>query len=429
MKRKLIVSAILIILTLGVGMGVTHLLIATRPAPERRDTTRPPLLVQAQAVVPQTVIEPIVQFGTARAYRMAPLSAQVIGEVIELPDTVRAGQAVTKDQILLRIDSREYEAILAKMISQLARDRSAVAQLEIEERNVDQLIATAKNVLENTQWDFNKTKALFEQQMASDREYKNALIDLEKARLTVQEYENRKAIIPAQREQLAAAARASEAAVEIARLDVEHCTIKAPFDGVIDELSVDLGQRVQIGQSLLTLLDPRRIEVVIEIPAGMSDRVRVGAPCRLLVETMNGFTWEGEVRRIAPAANEMLRTLKVYVEVDNDRYERKLLPGFFVKARIDGPKLENVLTVPRTIIQNNRVFVYNNGQAHVREVRIERDLLDRSVVIGLGPGDIVITSHLDSLYENAPVRIADDLSAEAGRAVTPDAESSLANKP
>lgn len=429
MRRKLIVSAILIFVTLGVGVGVTHLLIATRPKPEKRDTTRPPLLVQAQTIVPQMVIEPIIQFGTAQADRLAPLSAQVTGQVIELPDAIRPGQAVAREQILLRIDSREYEATLAQAKGQLARDRAALAQLEVEERNVEELIATTSNVLANTQWDFNKTKALFDQQMASDREYRNALIDLERARLTVQEYEHRKAVIPAQREQLAAAVRANEAAVDLARLNVEHCTIKAPFDGVIDELSVALGQRVKIGESLLTLLDPRRIDVVVEIPAGLSDRVRVGASCRLSVETMNGVSWEGGVKRISPAANELLRTLKVYVEVDNDRYEHKLLPGFFVKARIDGPKLENVLTVPRNIIQNNHVFVYNNGKAHPREVRVERDLLDRSVVIGLAPGEIVITSHLDSLYEDAPVRIAGEPSGSAKTTFNPEEEPSLANEP
>ncbi|NLX14088.1 MAG: efflux RND transporter periplasmic adaptor subunit [Phycisphaerales bacterium] len=379
--------------------------------------------------MPQNLIEPIIQFGTTRADRLAPLSAQVIGQVIELPAAIRPGRTVAKDQILLRIDAREYEAALAQAEGQLARDRAALAQLDVEESNLTQLISTAVNVLDNTQWDFNKTKALFDQQMASDREFKTALIDLERARLTVQEYEHRKALIPAQREQQAAVVRASEATVDLARLNVEHCTIKAPFDGVIEELSVALGQRVQIGESLFTLLDSRWIEVVIEVPAGLSDRVRVGAPCRLTVETMHGSAWDGLVKRISPAANEMLRTLKVYVEVDNDRYERKLLPGFFVKARIDGPTLENVLTVPRNIIQNNRVFVYNDGHAHVREVRVEHDLLDRSVVIGLEPGDIVITSHLDSLYDNAPVSIIGDLSASAVPNERHEVESSLANIP
>jgi hypothetical protein len=81
------------------------------------------------------------------------------------------------------------------------------------------------------------------------------------------------------------------------------------------------------------------------------------------------------------------------------------MPGSFVRATLAGPTLENVLIVPRGIVENGRVFAYRDGRAAVREIIVERHLRDMSVVTGLSPGERVITTNLDTLYEGAPVRL------------------------
>lgn len=405
MRRQIIVSFILIAILFTGGIGIAIVLVKTKPEPPTRDVARPPLLVETVVVQPQTVVEPIVGYGTARADRFARLSTQVAGEIIELGDWLKPGVEVRMGQVLLRIDEEEYNRYLERAKSMLDADRAQLAQLDIEERNLDRLIAIAKKELDIAQSDFDRVKSLFEDGESHPREFDQYHRALQQARSAHQTLENRKALLPSQRAQREANCRNRQAEVDLAQLNVDRCRIVAPFDGQIDEVMIELGERVQIGRELVSLLNPDLIEVPIELPAAVRHRVRTGAPCRLAVDSTDEVAWSGRVQRISPTASETTRTFKLYVEVDNTELAQRLVPGFFVRAIIDGPTLAHVLIVPRGAIQQGRVFVYNDGTAHERDIQVVRHLLDQTVVSGLQPGEIVITSNLDALYGGAAVRL------------------------
>jgi multidrug efflux pump subunit AcrA (membrane-fusion protein) len=113
--------------------------------------------------------------------------------------------------------------------------------------------------------------------------------------------------------------------------------------------------------------------------------------------------WHGAVARIAPSADERLRTFALYVEVLNPTQAVPLMPGMFVRAQIDGPTLRDVLLVPRGAVRQDQVFVCRGGRAQACRVAVEQTLLERCVIGGLAPGEVVITSNLDVLYDGAPV--------------------------
>ena len=106
----------------------------------------------------------------------------------------------------------------------------------------------------------------------------------------------------------------------------------------------------------------------------------------------------------------------MFVRIDNRVQERVLRPGVFVRARIDGPTWADVFVVPRGSVQEGRVFVYRDGRAAARKVRVTRWLQEQGIVAGLERGDVVITSNLDALYDGAPVRLEVEMQAEKGGA-------------
>ena len=82
-----------------------------------------------------------------------------------------------------------------------------------------------------------------------------------------------------------------------------------------------------------------------------------------------------------------------------------MLPGYFLRAEVEGPMLENALVVPRDIIVQGVVYVVNDDHAHLRNVNVERFIGDRAVVTGeLKDGDQIILTNLDLLHEGAAVR-------------------------
>lgn len=415
MPRKLIISLILVVAFLGTGTGIAWYLVQSQPPPATSDAPRRPLLVNTQVIRTQTVTETLVGFGTARADRYARLSAQVAGEVVAIPDALRSGAPVKKGQVLIRIDDREYQRILNRAESQREANRAQLVQIDVEEKNIDRLLETVGRELASAEWDHTEVARLFKLGNAPQREFEQSRLALERTRRVRQQIQNRKDLVPSRRLQLDAALKNSQAEVELARLNVERSTIRAPFDGRVDQLLVEIGERVQPGIFLISLLDPDLIEVAIELPVSIRSRVKVGAACTMSLESQPKVCWQGQVNRISPRASETTRSFKVYIDLDNRDQAPRLMPGYFVRARIDGPTLENVILIPRGTIQQDHVFIYNDGRAHQRDIRIERFLEDQGVVTGLSPGDLVITSNLDALFEGVPVRRREAVEEIAGK--------------
>ncbi|MFQ5805685.1 MAG: hypothetical protein ACE5I3_04460 [Phycisphaerae bacterium] len=98
MQRQVIFSLVLIVALLSVGTGLSILLVKSAPQPPTSNTERPALLVQGLEVKPQTLVESIVGYGTARADRHARITAQVSGEVAELHPNLRVGASARRSR-------------------------------------------------------------------------------------------------------------------------------------------------------------------------------------------------------------------------------------------------------------------------------------------------------------------------------------------
>ena len=116
--------------------------------------------------------------------------------------------------------------------------------------------------------------------------------------------------------------------------------------------------------------------------------------------------WDGVVARIAPLADARSRTFAAYVDVDNDKHQTPLVPGCFLTARVEGPLLKRVVAVPRGAVVGDHVYVVNDDVIHVRAIHVDRYVGERAVVTGdLKPGDQLVLTNLDALYEGVEVRV------------------------
>ena len=219
---------------------------------------------------------------------------------------------------------------------------------------------------------------------------------------------------------------------------------------------VELGQYVRAGEPLVRLTDDSEVE--IPLPLTLTDYAKiarlVSAKKYPRVELSGHGTdkkhqWVGYVVRVAPEADELTRTIKVYVHVENLEQDVPLLPGTFVHARITGPLLENVIVVPRDAIRNGKVFIATKleevpapsnsksstggtassileGIVEVRGVEIEQFLETLAIIkLGLKPGEKIIMTNLDTLQGGTRIRIqssrrlADELKGRRTRFALP----------
>lgn len=405
--RRLVLSIVLSALLIGGGVLVAGWLYETRPVADRSADPPQPPMVHVQTVVQEDILEHFTGYGTARADHYVVLAAEVNGVIVEVAPDLRDGSFVAKDQMLVRIDDRRYRRQLERAEASAEDLQAQMDQLDVEKDNIEKLAAIAERELDVARGEMRRLGDLFEKEMANKREFDFARLAYEQSRRQLQVYKNQLALIEPRRKTLQATRATRLADAELARLDVERCAITAPFSGQVERLAVDIGDRVLLGSEVLRLMDARRIEIPVELPASVRALVRVGARCRLDVDSMPGVLWEGVLARIAPAADARSRTFSAFVEVDNTTQRTPLVPGYFVTARVEGPVWRQVLAVPRGAIANDHVYVVNGDRAHVRAVRIDRFVDGRAVVTGeLLPGDRVILTNLDVLFDGADVRVA-----------------------
>ena len=246
---------------------------------------------------------------------------------------------------------------------------------------------------------------MFEQNQSPQRELDLARQSLEASRRAVQTLENTRDLLGPRRATIEAALGLRNADVELARLNLERCTLKAPFDGRIEAVSVEAGERVAPGQALFAILDPDDLEIPVELSVSLRDRIQVGTTSRITTESRSDIVWEGRVARIAPSARPETRTFSAFLEVDRQTIEQPLLPGMFVRVALQGPAMEGVLVVPRGSIVDGQVFTVEDGLARPRPVSVTRHLRGESIVTGIDPGTQVIVSNLDVLFDGCAVEL------------------------
>lgn len=394
-------------MVLGVGAGLGYVLMAVREEPPRREVATLAPLVESIVVQAEDVVEHFIGYGTARAMRSANLAAEVAATVVECVDGIRAGSPVTAGQALIRLDKRQYQYVLERAEALADAEQASLDELTVEAQNLERLIKTAQQELGVTRDEKTRVAGLLERNLAARKEYDFANLAYQQGRRVLQGYERELAKIAPRRARLAASKRGYDAEAALARLNIERCEIKAPLGGRIQELMVDVGDRVAPGLVVATLIDASRVEIAIQLPASNYDRVRVGAPCRVESESLVGTIWRGEILRIAPVADEQTRTFAAYVVVDNTEPGKgALVPGAFVRASVRGPVHADAILVPRSACRNGRVFVVEGDTARQRLITTERFIEDRAVVHGpLSSGERVIVSHLDKLADGSPVRV------------------------
>ena len=414
--RRLVVSLPLILLLLGGGAYIAEWLYSTKPPADRSAEPRRPPVVDVRRIELEDIQEVFVGYGSARAARAVTLAAEVGGMVVDLAPQLDDGSRIVEGQLLARIDDRTYRRQLDRAESMAAELDARISQLDVERGNLERMAAIADQEVRVNREELKRLTDLFEEEQASKKEVDFAHLAYQRSRRGYLEYANQLALIDPRRVALTATRDVRLAEARLAELDIERCQIVSPFDGQIERLALQAGDRVQPGSEIARIVASRHIEIPIELPASVRPRIAVGARCRLAVESMPGIRWEGTVSRLSPGADPRSRTFSAYVMVDNDAQDVRLIPGYFVTARVMGPILRQVLAVPRGAIVQNHVFVVNAEAAHLRTVKIERFVGERAVVSGdLRPNDVVILSNLDALYDGAPVKIAEPPAVADGK--------------
>lgn len=193
------------------------------------------------------------------------------------------------------------------------------------------------------------------------------------------------------------AQKASEAAL------IAEMTIRAPFNGRLGITTVNPGQYLKAGDSIVTLqsLDP--IYVDFRLPQGDLSRIKVGQTVRVTADAFPGSVFSGRVTSIDPAVDTSTRNFEVEATIGNP--QRQLKPGMFVDTAVESGAPQRYLTLPETAISYNpygdTVFVvHRKGKGATSDPTVQQIFVhlgptrgDQVAVLqGLSAGEQIVTS-------------------------------------
>lgn len=168
--------------------------------------------------------------------------------------------------------------------------------------------------------------------------------------------------------------------VEQAQVELRNKTIKAPFDGVIVEKHINIGEWIKVGESICEMLNHSQPEAIIDTPSGILPFNKIGDKVTVSVNQKN---YTGEITAIIPRANARSRTFPVLISLSNDG---TFFDGMAANAMLKSGGKSEGLSVPRdsVIVYQNRpsVFVIRQGKAVAVNVEVLAISGDMAIIKG-----------------------------------------------
>jgi multidrug efflux system membrane fusion protein len=191
--------------------------------------------------------------------------------------------------------------------------------------------------------------------------------------------------------------------------------VAAPFAGQVGMRQVNLGQYLNPGDKVASLVALDQLFVDFSVPQQELAKLRAGSEVRVTSDAWPGRSFTAHVTTVEPRIDEQSRNIQVEATLANP--DRALRPGMYVTAALTLAPIANALVVPATAIQTSAqgdsVVVVRGanprreGKAEIVPVRTGRRFGDAVVVAsGLKPGDVVLTEGQLRVQPGAPVRIS-----------------------
>ena len=320
-------------------------------------------------------------FGTVESFSSVDINSMVGGKVTKID--FAPGQKVKKGDVLALIDSRPYEANLKQIEANMERDTVLSTDADRQARVKEEL--HRKNAVSEDE--MFKTKAISES--------------------------------------LKRAVKIDEANMDKVRLDVEYCTIRAPFDGRIGDILIHVGSIIKANDDKIANISmtapayvafslPERLLPVIQKLMEGGKKLEVTA---MVDSTKEKIESKGVICFIDNTVNQNSGTVKMKALFQNS--DEKLWPGQFVEVFIELSAGETYTSIPTDAIQSGQlgqqVFVVKaDSTVDLRQVEIERSSGGFSAITkGVQPGETVVLTGQFRLVPGAKVSMESDKKTEA----------------
>ena len=351
------------------------LLVISKPTVKPETSKYLPPLVRLEKVNYQDIEVSIYSQGTVVPGKEIVFSSEISGKINWVSNKLLTGSQFNKNDILITFDKRDFELALIVAESNLSQAKlnyeREFAEYELAKKEWEQIGQGRGSSLTLREPQINRAKAL----LAS-----------------------------------------AEAGYEQAQRNLDRCTLRAPFNGIVKAKNVDIGTVAGPGVALAYIYSIDYVEIELQINQNEFSFLNSKSNYKknkviLSNESYGSFNnWIGSIDRISNEINPRTRMQSVYATVSSP-YKRinnqpPLKVGMYVDAEIIGEKIKNGIKIQRDLINNNKVWIVNNNELEERQVEIL--FYDKEFAIikeGLKGGEQILLTQLSIMVDKMKVRV------------------------
>jgi membrane fusion protein, multidrug efflux system len=334
MRKRLIITAVLLIVVAGIGATAKHMYAHSKPVPAAAVPTAVPVV--AGRVLSHDVPIYLRGVGTVIAYNNVIVRSQITGQLIKIAFT--QGQTVKQGDLLAQIDPRPYQAQLDQAIANRDRDQALVVNAQA---NLDRYVPLAKKGYATSQ-----------------------LVDTQKAQLA----------------QLQAMVKSDEAIIEQARTNLSYTQLTSPIDGVTGIRQVDQGNIIHPTDpnGLVDVTQIQPISLIFSLPqtafVEIQQQMAKGS-LTVLAYSQDDKTKldDGNLDLIDNQIIQTTGTIRLRASFPNAK--RQLWPGELINARLLLDTRHNGLTIAASAVQQGPKGPYvwvigSDGTVQMRPITV-----------------------------------------------------------
>jgi len=335
--------------------------------------------------------------GYVTPRRRATVAAKITGRVQQI--FAEEGLAVKTGQVLAELDCAQPKAALASSRTERDATAAALKDFEVQLANADREVKRAEGL---------RAAGV------------NSVQALDAARTTAESLRSKIALTKEQ-------TRAAEARIDMAQQDVENCTVRSPFDGIVVSKDAQRGEMVSpisagggfTRTGIATVVDMKSIEVEVDVNEAYIARVKPGQKAMATLDAYPDWQIPSTVRTVIPTADRQKATVKVRVAFD--QLDPRILPDMGVKvAFLDDAsgvrtkdKKQNSdarAVIPRSAVHDDGgksvVFIVNQQKLERRAVSLGAERgSDVEVLAGISAGDMLVVRGAANLRDGQAVEV------------------------
>jgi len=334
------------------------------------------LKVESKVIYAEEIVPSITLQGQTVYNRTINVKSETTGNIIN--KNYKRGKIVTSNELLVEISIEDRQELLNSYTKDLERINKEIL---INEHKKDNSILKTKEQIKLFEIEYQSAKQLIDKGLSSKSKLSLASFNLANAKSNLRDielnYQSQFANLESQIANI-------KSKIKKITIDIDNTKISSPFEGIINDSYVELGDYVRPGDVLFSLVDLNPIKIQGYLSETDVNNIKIGT--QAAVRTSNSITKTGKITFISPTAETATRTFEITVEANNDDLLFK--SGITASIKIKGSSIKahkispSILTLQddgtvgiKAIDGNNKVVFY--------PIKKEIDTIDGMWVSGL----------------------------------------------